>query len=149
MPRDNAEMVNPVILRMWTRIKMLVKISIKKGMESVTVPTGSTKICNYFMKGKCTKDVCNFFHGYSEILQHIDIEPIHEKPIVSVCQINDKKFITADESTIQVWSITAEDNKKLVGSDKFEGEKITKVIFSSEMLFVATQIEQMYENNIQ
>jgi glutaredoxin-related protein len=105
----------------------------------------SSKICNFFLKGSCTKPNCKFFHGYSENLQHIDIEKIHEKNIVSMCQINDKKFITADDNLIQIWVISAEDKKKCVGQQMFDNEKITKVIFSNEKAIVATQIEQMYD----
>ncbi len=65
-----------------------------------------------------------------------------------MCQINDKKFITADDNLIQIWVISAEDKKKCVGQQIFENEKITKVIFSNEKAIVATQVEQMYEKNI-
>ena len=107
----------------------------------------SSKICNFFMKGNCNKTNCKFFHGYAENLQHIDLEKIHEKNIVSMCQISDKKFISADDNMVQIWIISAEDKKKCVGQQSFDNEKITKVIFSGEKAIVATQIEQMYEKN--
>jgi hypothetical protein len=110
--------------------------------------TTSSKVCSFFLKGSCNKANCKFFHGYAENLQQIDIEKIHEKNIVSMCQINDKKFITADDNLIQIWVISAEDKKKCVGQQIFENEKITKVIFSNEKAIVATQVEQMYEKNI-
>ena len=97
------------------------------------------------MKGNCNKTNCKFFHGYAENLQHIDLEKIHEKNIVSMCQISDKKFISADDNMVQIWIISAEDKKKCVGQQSFDNEKITKVIFSGEKAIVATQIEQMYE----
>ena len=99
------------------------------------------------MKGSCTRSNCVYFHGYAENLQHIDIEKIHEKNIVTMCQINDKKFITADDNLVQIWVISAEDKKKCVGQQMFENEKINKVIFSNEKAIVATQIEQMYDKN--
>jgi len=111
------------------------------------VSSSSSKICSFFMKGNCNKANCKFFHGYAENLQHIDLEKIHEKNIVSMCQISDKKFISADDNMVQIWIISAEDKKKCVGQQSFENEKITKVIFSGEKAIVATQIEQMYEKN--
>jgi hypothetical protein len=115
------------------------------GSAPGSVSTSSTKICNFFLKGNCSKTNCKFFHGYAENLQHIDTEKIHEKNITSMCQINDKKFITADDYMVQIWVISAEDKKKCVGQQSFDSEKITKVIFSGEKAIVATKIEQMYE----
>jgi hypothetical protein len=107
-----------------------------------TTTNNSNKICNYFLKGTCTKTVCKFFHGYAENLQNVKIEKIHEKNIISMCQISETKFLTADPNLIQIWLITETEHKS-IGSQPFE-EKITKVIYSNEKVIVSTQIEQMY-----
>lgn len=70
------------------------------------------------------------------------MEKVHDRPIVSMCSISATKFLTADESCFKIWII--EDKYSCLGSQTFEGEKITKVIFSNEKIFVATKIEQMY-----
>lgn len=101
-----------------------------------------SKICEFFLKGSCTKQSCKFFHGYAENLQNVKIEKIHEKSLVSMCQISDSKFITADQNLIQIWLITDTEHK-IIGSQTFD-EKITKVVYSNEKVIVATQIEQMY-----
>jgi hypothetical protein len=101
-----------------------------------------SKICEFFMKGTCTKQSCRFFHGYSENLQNVKIEKIHEKNLIGTCQISDTKFITADQNLIQIWLIT-ESEHKILGSQTFD-EKITKVLYSNEKVIVSTQIEQMY-----
>lgn len=106
-------------------------------------PNLSKKICGFFLKGTCTKQNCKFFHGYAENLQNVMIEKIHEKNIIGMCPISDKKFLTADQNLIQIWLITDTEHK-IMGTQPFE-EKITKVIYSSEKVIVATQIEQMYE----
>lgn len=108
-------------------------------------PNMPANICNYFLQGKCTKEVCRYFHGYSESIQHINIEQINEKPIISFAQISDTKFLTADNSAVQIYTVTSE-GKQNVFSKKFDGEKITKVIFSNGKVIIATIKEQMYEN---
>lgn len=62
--------------------------------------------------------------------------------MVCLCPINEKKYVTADETTFHIWEIS--ETKKLVGSQKFEGEKISKIVYCNEKLMVATVIEQMY-----
>lgn len=70
------------------------------------------------------------------------VESVHDKPIVSLCQISEKKFLTADETCFKIWVI--EEKYNCIGVQTFEGEKISKVIYSNEKIIVATQIEQMY-----
>jgi hypothetical protein len=105
--------------------------------------TQNSKICGFFIKGSCTKPNCKFLHGYSENLQNASIEPIHERNIVSLTLINDKKFISADENTIKIWNITETDHQ-LAGSQTFNNEKITKVVYSNEKVIAATIEEKMY-----
>jgi hypothetical protein len=109
-------------------------------------PQGSTnsKICGYFIKGTCTKTNCRYFHGYAENLQNAQVEKIHDKNIVSLSVINEKKFISADETTIKIWMIT-ESEHQMIGTQTFNDEKITKVIYSNEKVIAATMVEKMYE----
>jgi hypothetical protein len=109
-------------------------------------PQGSTnsKLCGYFLKGACNKSVCRYFHGYSENLQNAQIEKIHDKNIVSLSLINEKKFISADENTIKIWMIT-ESEHQMIGTQTFNDEKITKVIYSNEKVIAATLVEKMYD----
>ena len=104
----------------------------------------NSKICGFFIKGTCTKQNCRFFHGYSENLQNIQFEKIHEKNITSLCGISENKFLSADENTIKIWMIS-ETEHKTIGEQSFPGEKITRVIFANEKVIAATVIEQMYE----
>ncbi len=113
--------------------------------DSTQSTQNKTKICDFFLKGSCNKTQCRFFHGYSENLQNVNIEKIHERNIVDMCQINDKKFITADSNSVQIWLIT-ESEHKIIGTQNFE-ENITRVTFSNEKVIVATQIEKMYVVN--
>lgn len=109
-------------------------------------PQGSTnsKLCVHFLKGACSKSVCRYFHGYSENLQNAQIEKIHDKNIVSLSLINEKKFISADENTIKIWMIT-ESEHQMIGTQTFNDEKITKVIYSNEKVIAATLVEKMYD----
>ena len=109
-------------------------------------PQGSTnsKICGFFLKGSCTKTNCRYFHGYAENLQNAQVEKIHDKNIVSLSVINEKKFISADENTIKIWMIT-ESEHQMIGNQTFNDEKITKVIYSNEKVIAATMVEKMYE----
>ena len=58
--------------------------------------------------------------------------------------INEKKFISADETTIKIWMIT-ESEHQMIGTQTFNDEKITKVIYSNEKVIAATMVEKMYE----
>jgi P2-related tail formation protein len=72
------------------------------------------------------------------------VEKIHDKNIVSLSVINEKKFISADETTIKIWMIT-ESEHQMIGTQTFNDEKITKVIYSNEKVIAATMVEKMYE----
>jgi hypothetical protein len=104
----------------------------------------NSKICGFFLRGTCNKQNCRFFHGYSENLQNVQFEKIHEKNITSLVAISENKFLSADENTIKIWIITDTEHKTL-GDQSFQGEKITRVIYANEKVIAATVIEQMYE----
>jgi hypothetical protein len=107
----------------------------------------NSKICGFFLRGTCTKENCRYFHGYSENLQNIQFEKIHEKNITSLVAISENKFLSADENTIKIWIITDTEHKTL-GDQSFQGEKITRVIYANEKVIAATVIEQMYEARV-
>ena len=109
---------------------------------------GNPKICGFFLKGTCTKQACRYFHGYSDNLQNVQFEKIHDKSIVSLNAISDNKFLSADENTLKIWIITDTEHKT-IGTQSFDGEKITKVTYSNEKVIAATIIEQMYEAQAQ
>lgn len=127
--------------------KQMTHQSMQQPMQQPMQPSQiqNSKICGFFIKGSCTKPNCKFLHGYSENLQNASIEPIHDKNIVSLTLINEKKFISADENTIKIWNITETDHQ-LAGSQTFNNEKITKVVYSNEKVIAATIEEKMYRN---
>lgn len=102
-----------------------------------------SNICTYFQQGKCSKDNCSFLHGYHDSLQHLSTEQIHDKPIVSVAQISEQKFITADDNTVKIWLVD-ENGISAKGEQQMENEKITKVFSSKDKVVIATVMEQMY-----
>ncbi len=114
--------------------------------QPIQTSQASSKICGFFLKGTCTKTNCKYFHGYAENLQNANLEKIHDKNLISLTLISDKKFISADETTIKIWMIT-ESEHQMIGSQSFNEEKITKVIYSSEKVMAATIVEKMYETS--
>ena len=99
-------------------------------------PTQKNNTCTFFLKNKCTKSGCTYFHGYFDKLQHVKTITNHSNEINNLVIMDNTKFISSDTQTFYV---------RFSGNDEFHAEtinqdhKIGKLIYSSNKVICAIQ----------
>ena len=90
-------------------------------------------VCTFFLKNACTRPNCPFFHGYGNFLQHVKTYE-NEKIINNLIKVNEKEFISCDESSFKIWGFNP-------GFEKLKEEKIPEgiihnLIYSNGKIFI-------------
>jgi hypothetical protein len=94
-------------------------------------------VCTFFLKDKCTKNKnCHYFHGYSNILEHVNKIVNHNSNINNLLNMDESKFISSDEKTFYVgFSGNENPHEETIAQDY----KIGKLIYSSEKVICAIE----------
>ena len=99
-------------------------------------PTQKNNICTFFLKDKCTKNNCSYFHGYCDRLQHVKTIKNHLNEINNLVIMDNTEFISSD---IQTFYIRFSSNDTFFAKDINQDHKIGKLIYSSNKVICATQ----------
>lgn len=102
----------------------------------------SLNLCKYFIKGKCTKDKCSFYHGFSDTLQTLQTKKAHDNEIIDLVALNNEIFITCDIAGFIAWKL--DPKLDIVEEKKIEEGTICKLIVSNGRIIIASKVESMY-----